>query len=130
MFLSYAAIREKWAYLDCYLSPGPIQFKGEYSKGINYLVKPPNREELIAITESHEKFEMERIQGGKLSSLRDITSMSALSFERIQSSPEIPDTLESGDFVLVGIKQYKPYSQLVKTKINEQFSLLNKEAKA
>lgn len=28
MFKSYEAVREKWAVLDCYQSPGPIQFKG------------------------------------------------------------------------------------------------------
>ena len=26
MFKAYAAVREKWAVLDCYRSPGPIQF--------------------------------------------------------------------------------------------------------
>ena len=24
MFKAYEAVREKWAYLDCYSSPGPI----------------------------------------------------------------------------------------------------------
>jgi pyrophosphate--fructose-6-phosphate 1-phosphotransferase len=24
MFKSYEAVRDKWAYLDCYVSPGPI----------------------------------------------------------------------------------------------------------
>ena len=26
MFKAYEAVREKWSYLDCYSSPGPIQF--------------------------------------------------------------------------------------------------------
>jgi pyrophosphate--fructose-6-phosphate 1-phosphotransferase len=32
MFKSFVAVRDKWALLDCYISPGPIQFSGENSK--------------------------------------------------------------------------------------------------
>ena len=46
MFKSFAAVRDQWAYLDCYVSAGPIQFHGEYSKAIDYLVQPPNPAEL------------------------------------------------------------------------------------
>jgi pyrophosphate--fructose-6-phosphate 1-phosphotransferase len=31
MFKAYAAVREKWGYLDCFRSPGPIQFSGPSS---------------------------------------------------------------------------------------------------
>lgn len=41
MFKSYAAVREKWALLDCYRSPGPIQFSGPSSDSVNFLVNPP-----------------------------------------------------------------------------------------
>lgn len=38
MFKAYAAVREKWAILDCYSSPGPIQFEGAGSDAINFMV--------------------------------------------------------------------------------------------
>jgi pyrophosphate--fructose-6-phosphate 1-phosphotransferase len=38
IFGAYVAVRDKWAVLDCYRSPGPIQFKGPYSDAVNYLV--------------------------------------------------------------------------------------------
>ena len=38
MFRAYEAVREKWAYLDCYSSPGPIQFKGAASDELNFMV--------------------------------------------------------------------------------------------
>lgn len=44
LFKAYEAVRDKWAYLDCYTPPGPIQFEGAASKNINYLIKPPNKE--------------------------------------------------------------------------------------
>jgi diphosphate-dependent phosphofructokinase len=59
MFKSYELVRSKWAVLDCYLSPGPIQFKGEGSSAINFLVKPPNKEHLLELTLAQEKFEAE-----------------------------------------------------------------------
>lgn len=31
MFKAYEAVRDKWALLDCYQSPGPIQFHGPSS---------------------------------------------------------------------------------------------------
>jgi pyrophosphate--fructose-6-phosphate 1-phosphotransferase len=42
IFKAYVAVREKWALLDCYISPGPIQFKGPGSDSTNYLVSAPN----------------------------------------------------------------------------------------
>ena len=47
IFKAYESIREKWALLDCYRSPGPIQFKGAYSDAVNFLVAPPIIEELV-----------------------------------------------------------------------------------
>ena len=41
MFKAYEAVRDKWAYLDCYISPGPIQFKGAASDELNFMVLPP-----------------------------------------------------------------------------------------
>lgn len=38
MFKAYEAVRDKWAYLDCYQSPGPIQFSGAASDELNFMV--------------------------------------------------------------------------------------------
>ena len=42
MFKAYEAVRDRWAYLDCYISIGPIQFKGPGSDEINFMVQPPS----------------------------------------------------------------------------------------
>ena len=42
MYKAYEAVREKWAYLDCYQSPGPIQFKGAASDELNFMVAEPD----------------------------------------------------------------------------------------
>ena len=57
MFKAYEAVREKWAYLDCYLSPGPIQFKGPASDELNFMVEPPNIEALVETTNQQEALE-------------------------------------------------------------------------
>ena len=38
MFKAYEAVRDRWAYLDAYISIGPIQFKGPGSDEINFMV--------------------------------------------------------------------------------------------
>mmetsp|Transcript_38639 Transcript_38639/g.36996 ORF Transcript_38639/g.36996 Transcript_38639/m.36996 type:complete len:361 (+) Transcript_38639:1220-2302(+) len=130
MFKAYEAVRDKWAYLDCYVCPGPIQFQGGYSKAINYLVKPPNKEELLNLTQEHESYEMERRQAGCKAGIRSLGQLSVLGQERISVMAEIPDTLTSKNYVPMGIKKYKVFSQLVKSKIQEQFPSLNEEPKA
>ena len=57
MFLAYAAVRDKWAYLDCYNSPGPIQFKGAASDELNFMVQPPQIDALVAMTNEFEQLE-------------------------------------------------------------------------
>lgn len=57
MFKAYEAVRDKWAFLDCYSSPGPIQFKGPASDEINFMVKPPCIESLVAMTNQYEELE-------------------------------------------------------------------------
>ena len=58
MFKAYEAVREKWAVLDCYLSPGPIQFQGAGSDAINYMVLPPDVEKLVKQTARYEEVEL------------------------------------------------------------------------
>jgi hypothetical protein len=53
-----------------------------------------------------------------------VTNLSELSAARIKDVSEIPETLENNSYALVGIKKYKPYTQLVKAKIDEQLPLL------
>jgi hypothetical protein len=51
MFKAYEAVRDRWAYLDCYISIGPIQFKGPGSDEINFMVKPPSISQLVEETD-------------------------------------------------------------------------------
>jgi len=44
MFKAYEAVRDKWTYLDCYMSPGPIQFSGPACDSNNFMVQAPNIE--------------------------------------------------------------------------------------
>lgn len=57
MFKCFAAVRAKWAYLDCYQSPGPIQFKGAASDLLNYMVSPPDIDSFVYATEVQERYE-------------------------------------------------------------------------
>ena len=56
--------------------------------------------------------------------------MSELSAARIKDSIQISETLESNSFALVGIKKYKPFTQLVKAKIDEQLPNLKNYTRA
>ena len=51
---------------------------------------------------------------------RSINNLSELSAARIKDSIQISETLENNSYALVGIKKYKPFTQLVKAKIDEQ----------
>lgn len=83
---------------------------------------------MIKETEEHEKFENSTT--AKSIFHRDINNMSELSQARVKDTAKIPDTLESGNFALIGIKKFKPFSQLVKAKIEEQFLYLKDDPRA
>ena len=51
MFQAYISVRDRWATLDCYVSPGPIQFAGPISDAINFMVSPPDIPTLIKETD-------------------------------------------------------------------------------
>jgi hypothetical protein len=108
VFKAYAAVREKWALLDCYISPGPIQFEGPSKNSVSFLVKPPSIETLLKETEEHEQFEKQ--YSVQKHFIRDISNLSQLSLMRINEKAPIPDMLEKGSFNLVSIKKYKDYS--------------------
>lgn len=61
--------------------------------------------------------------------LRHETNLSELSAARIKDITEIPETLDHNNYALVGIKKYKPFTQLVKAKMDEQLPLLKNYAK-
>ncbi len=69
--------------LDCYRSPGPIQFKGPYSDAVNYLVAPPILEDLVRETNEFQKFE-ESKSTQAIVFHRSINNLSELSAARIR----------------------------------------------
>lgn len=122
LFKSYVAVRDKWAELDCFRSPGPIQFSGPASDQVCFLVKPPAIEDLLKETLEHEQFEQSRTRASHFH--RHFTNLSELAKARIEEQPPIPETLTQESYALAAIKKYKPFSQLVKVKIDEQFPIL------
>jgi hypothetical protein len=56
--------------------------------------------------------------------------LSELSAARIKDPIQISETLENNSYALVGIKKYKPFTQLVKAKIDEQLPNIKKYSKA
>lgn len=121
MFKCYEAVRRKWAYLDCYQSPGPIQFSGPASDLLNFMVKDPDIENFLYSTDVQEKYESKNKKNAHTNLFRQVSQLSILSRSRIRAPITIPDTLTNGNYTLAGIKKYQPYSQLVYSKIQEQF---------
>lgn len=63
MFKCYEQVREKWGYLDCYQSPGPIQFKGTGFDALNFMVRDPDVQAFLASAEEQEKYEQQHKAG-------------------------------------------------------------------
>jgi len=125
MFKAYEAIRDKWAYLDCYQSPGPIQFRGAASDELNYMVLPPSIPELVALTEKYEECEN---SGNRFS--RKTELLSELSQARIKDVCEIPDMFAKGQFSVAGTKKGFPQTELVRAKLEENFPSLKNHIEA
>lgn len=83
MFKAYEAVREKWAILDAYKSPGPIQFQGAASDAINFMVQPPDIEVLKKEVERFEKIEAAGLD-------REFELLSELSQSRVKDIATIP----------------------------------------
>lgn len=66
MFTCYEAVRRKWAILDCYQSPGPIQFQGAGSTAVNFMVKAPDIDAFVYETNIQERFESRHGSGDVL----------------------------------------------------------------
>ena len=76
MFKAYEAVRNKWSVLDCYQSPGPIQFDGPGSDALNFMVLPPEVDQLLKEADMQEEIE-------KLNHPRSEALLSELSRARI-----------------------------------------------
>jgi len=119
MFKAYEAVRDKWAYLDAYSSPGPIQFKGAASDEINFMVEPPSIEHLVETTNQYEELEK---SGQRFARRQEL--LSELSKARIQDVAAIPDMLAKGQFSVTATKKAHPETELVRAKIDEAFPQL------
>jgi len=119
MFKCYQAVRAKWAVLDCYQSPGPIQFKGPASDLSNYMVCDPEIDTFIYETDVQERYEKRVMDTNDDQLFRQESSLSALSQARIKATHDIPNFMDGGNWRLTAVKKYAPSSQLVQTKINE-----------
>jgi hypothetical protein len=118
MFKCYAALRSKWAVLDCYQSPGPIQFKGAGSDTVNYMVSPPDLDAFTYETDVQERYEGRHAGDEQL--FRQESSLSTLSRARIRAEPVIiPDMFIKNNFRINAIKSYNPFTPLVQQKICE-----------
>lgn len=119
MFQAYKAVRDKWAYLDCYVSPGPIQFKGPASDELNFMVLPPDVAKLVEETDKVEALE----KSGKRFA-RDITLLSELSQARVLDVPTIPTYLDKGTFTVAASKKYSAPTQQINRRLNLSFPIL------
>lgn len=119
MFLAYVAVRDRWAYLDCYVSPGPIQFAGPSSDAINFMVSPPDIPTLIKETDRVEEIEtkIRKEKGREL--FRDPSLLSELSQARIKEDAKIPTVLEKDSYCMSAIKKYYAHTPLARSKIRE-----------
>ena len=119
MFKAYEAVRDKWSYLDCYISPGPIQFKGAASDELNFMVQPPSIEALVAETNQIEELE----NSGKRFA-RKFELLSELSQSRVQDVSQIPEMLAKGQFSVTGTKKAIPQTIEVSGKLDSSFPAL------
>lgn len=117
-FKTVQALREKWAMLDCYRSPGPIQFEGQSKDFPPFLVEPPNIERLLFKAYEFEKAE---IAGHKTFTPKPESNFSRLRRWRNEDPIEVPDLMNSPNFTLHASKKLKVPQALNREKIDEQF---------
>jgi len=117
MFKAYQAVRDKWGYLDCYVSPGPIQFAGPASDATNFMVSPPDIEKLVKETDLCEH--IETVLQKKEPFYRDPSLLSELSLARIEDYAPIPTFLEQGTTMVTATKKYNAANPLSKVKISD-----------
>lgn len=123
MFKAYEAVRDKWAYLDCYSSGGPIQFQGAASDDLNFMVLPPNVEAMIKQTERYEEVENVIMKKNRL--FRDPELLSELSKARIQDVADIPETFNRMSYNVTAVKKYFAITDQVKDQISQKLPQLH-----
>jgi len=128
MFKAYEAVRDLWSYLDCYVSPGPIQFSGAAFDELNFMVAPPNVEVLIAEAKRQEEIEFTISKKDRL--FRDASLLGELSRARVQEKAEIPEMFERNTYHVAGTKKFFPITQLVDEKMKEEYRTLREEPSA
>ncbi len=128
MFKAYEAVRQKWALLDCYLSPGPIQFQGAGSDALNFMVLPPDVDALVKQTARYEQVELELKKAHPL--YRDPALLSELSQSRVQEVCRIPAQLEKGKINLAGVKKFFPTTAQTNLLLQQQFPTLTQQPSA
>ena len=89
MFKSYEQVRKKWAYLDAYKSPGPIQFKGFGSQLLNFMVQDPDVDRVMYEVEEQERFENKHVKDEI--PLKHTSGLSVLCKGRIKAPIEMPE---------------------------------------
>ncbi len=89
-FKGYCAVRDKWAILDCYKCPGPVQFKGPNSHAIPHIVLPIPMEKIIRETDEAERYELERVPENHPFNRRPVNNLSRLCQARITEEIPIP----------------------------------------
>ena len=127
MFKAYEALRNRWALLDCYHSPGPIQFKSVLRKdgfvGTNFMVSPPDVDSMIYEADVQERYENRHQTDEVL--FQQETKLSTFSRARLHDTIEIPAIFKKNSFRLVVSKKYTASNMQVQMKIEEQYELLN-----
>lgn len=123
MFKAYEAVRDKWAILDCYKSPGPIQFSGAGSDEINFMVQPPNIDVLMQETQKSEEAE-------KAGVFHSYELLSELSRSRVSEACPIPEQLEKGLVGVAAVKKFFAQTGHVDELISEQLPKLSHHTSA
>lgn len=119
MFKAYEAVRDLWAVLDAYKSPGPIQFQGAASDEINFMVQAPDADTLVK-----EAMRIAEIENSGVRLQRDFASLSELSQSRVKDVATIPQQLEKGHVTVAAVKKFFPVSEHVGELMSEEFSTL------
>lgn len=108
IFGTWEAVRDKWALLDFYRMPGPVQFQGANSQATPFLVKEPNKKEYIDATE---KF-IDRVKRTtEVPYPVAFESKGLVGQQRVQEETALPNSLQKNNYTCVGIKKYTPFSQ-------------------
>jgi hypothetical protein len=125
MFKAYEAVRDKWAYLDCYVSIGPIQFSGPGSDEINFMVKAPEIEQLLAETAEIE--EKEKAGNWHIKTAHQLNNLSTA---RTQDVSVIPKMFETKGTDVTAIKRGRATTALVGQKLEQQLPNVCKDESA